>query len=847
MLRRGMISIRLLVPAATTAGVCAVLLCAGREPASPRAAKGPPVDLGPVEGFVENIGQWTDAAAFAATAAGEWVHVCRDGLQVGRGHAAFAIAPARRPATAPYGVAPTATVCNFLLGSDPAAHRTGARVFRAVTQPEVAPGVDLLVRRAAPASDAAFAYDLHLQQQSRVEDIEFRVIGADGLFVDDATGALVMSSPHGELRQSAPVAWVEATGGQRAPVPCRFVLRGDDRFGFVADTGSGPAELCIDPDLVWMTCFGGSSRDHGYAVGSADNGDVFLAGTTESTDLPASLFVFDPTYNGSWPAPWVIGDGYVARLHGADGGLLWCTYLGGSENDRLVGIGAAGGEPIVSGWTTSTDYPTTPGAYDTTHNGTGAGYVNSGGDVYATRVAADGQSLVWSTFLGGVDLEYPGAMAVSQSGAVALSGHVHSDDFPTTPGAWSATRSSHSDLFVSVLAADGASLLASTYWGGTDGEEYSTSMTFTQGGDLIVAGGTDSTDLPVTPNAYDPTFNGGTDHRADGFVVRLTGDLSTVVWCTYLGTPDNEYPRGLALHGDESMTLTGVIDGPGLPTTPASFDPSPSGGLDGFAWHLSADGTSSSWATYVGGSDEDRLEHAVALGGGRTAVTGRTRSADMPLTAGSVGPAPIGNQDGVLLVIAGDGSSVDYGAAIGGPYGDFGYDIARTPAFTIVTSGTTYSGLPVTSGGSPYSGGGDAWAVELAALPQGVGRFGAPSGACGRGARVMARSGPFVGAADFALTAGDVPPGSPTLCAVSLLALGSPQPLLGIDLWVDPGAILASPAVAVDPHACAKLPLPIPNDPGFAGLPLAAQFLWIDSCPGSSLGASDAVTIVVQP
>jgi len=153
----------------------------------------------------------------------------------------------------------------------------------------------------------------------------------------------------------------------------------------------------------------------------------------------------------------------------------------------------------------------------------------------------------------------------------------------------------------------------------------------------------------------------------------------------------------------------------------------------------------------------------------------------------------------------------------------------------------------VTPGGRPHAGGGDAWCVQVAGLPLGVARYGAPSGVCARGARVMARSGPFVGQSRFALSAGDVPAGSPALAAVSFVALGASQPLLGIDLWVDTNAMLATPIVAVDVHSCAHLPLAIPADPGFAGLPLAVQFLWIDDCGGVSLGASDAVAIVIQP
>jgi len=220
----------------------------------------------------------------------------------------------------------------------------------------------------------------------------------------------------------------------------------------------------------------------------------------------------------------------------------------------------------------------------------------------------------------------------------------------------------------------------------------------------------------------------------------------------------------------------------------------------------------------------------------------------VPLSRGAWHGAPVGQYDGWLCILASDGTAVDYGSAIGGPFSEFGFDVQRTPGGELVASGATWSsGFPVTPGGAANVGGGDAFCVQIAALPVGVQRHGAPSGSCARGARVHARSGPFVGEAGFALSAGDVPPGSPALAAVSFTALAASQPLLGIDLWVDVNSLLATPSVAVDGSACAHLPLPIPASPGFVGLPLAVQFLWIDGCAGVSLGASDAVAIVIQP
>ncbi|MCR9247172.1 MAG: hypothetical protein NXI31_19235 [bacterium] len=842
---------RRLVALTVLASACFVIPFAGGDSTPPARmvsnGKRVPCDLGVVNGFVENLGQWHEDVALAASANGEWLHVRADGLRFGRGTAAFGLTPTNGRAGAPEGLTPTGAVCNFLLGADPAQHHTGATVFQAAALPAIADGVSLIARRAAPGRVASFAYDLLLAADADLDSVELRVLGATELSIDETNGELVMRGPGGELRQSEPVAWSESHG-QRQPVDCRFELRGHDRYGFVVTGTATPVALCVDPDLQWRTNFGGSLRDDGKGIGTAQNGDVLVGGTTLSPALPTTFTTFDPSYNGTWPTPRDIGDCFVARLAASDGSLLWCTYVGGGENDYLDELHCIGDECVLAGWTSSTDYPTTPGAYDRSHNGTGDGYLYLGGDVMVTRLAADGRSLVWSTLLGGSQLEYPLAMAIAPNGDVAVTGHVHSPDFPTTSGAFSDTKLGHSDFFVTVIKDDGSSLVASTYCGGTRGEEYTYGLAFAANGDVIAAGGTNSDDLPVTPGVLGPTYGGGTEHTADAFVIRFDAMLTAVQWCTYLGTPSNESQRGMALHDDGSITVSGFIDGPGLPTSPGVIAPTHQGLRDGFLWRISGDGATSHWATYFGGALADQVERVIPLGGGRLAVVGKTQSTTLPYTPGSVGPAPMGFDDALLAIVAGDGGSIDYATALGGVYSERCMAVAQNPDGDLVVTGTAYgNSVAPTAGGRSYSGGGDAYIYRLAALPNGAVRFGSPSGTCNRDARIRTRSAPVVGDGQFALTCGTVPVGSPTLAAVSFAGLTTPIALPGADLWVDPNVMLASIGLPVDSWSTATLPLPLPNDPGFAGLPLFAQFLWLDACPATALGASDAIAITIQP
>jgi hypothetical protein len=264
---------------------------------------------------------------------------------------------------------------------------------------------------------------------------------------------------------------------------------------------------------------------------------------------------------------------------------------------------------------------------------------------------------------------------------------------------------------------------------------------------------------------------------------------------------------------------------------------------------LSANGSTSLWATYVGGSAEDTFHRPIDLGGGRIAIAGRTTSADAPVSRGSALPTTVpGVPQGWLVVLGSDGSSVDYGTAVPGWWGQGCVDVARGAGGGLVTVGVHYApAFPVTPAGLSYAGNGDAFVVQVAGLPTGVTRTGAPSGSCGGSARVSARSGPFVGESAFALTAGDIPPASPALAAVTTAVLATSLPVSGIDLWIDPTTLLVTAATPVDPHGCARLSVPVPAVSGLAGAALAAQFVWLDACPGFGFGASDAVAIVIQP
>ena len=195
-------------------------------------------------------------------------------------------------------------------------------------------------------------------------------------------------------------------------------------------------------DLVASTFLGGSGDENGNAMAVDDSGAVTVAGWATSPDFPTTDGAYDTIHNG--PADGQ--DVYVSKLDGTLSTLLASTFVGGavsSEGANTLSLGSSG-VVTVAGFTSSTDYPTTLGAFDTTYNGQG--------DAFVTRLNSDLSELVYSTYLGGsIDFTVAYASATAGPGRVVVGGVTHSADFPTTEGAYDTSYNGAGDGFVARL------------------------------------------------------------------------------------------------------------------------------------------------------------------------------------------------------------------------------------------------------------------------------------------------------------------------------------------------------------------------------------------------------------
>jgi hypothetical protein len=251
--------------------------------------------------------------------------------------------------------------------------------------------------------------------------------------------------------------------------------------------------------LAYSTLLGGTNGDIGQGIAVDGRGRAYVTGQTGS-GFSTTPGAFDTTFNGGFQ------DAFVTKLNGRGSALVYSTFLGGTSSDDGRGIAVRGGRAYVTGFTESADFPTTPGAFDTTFNGVR--------DAFVTKLNARGSALVYSTFLGGTSSDDGRGIAVDGRGRAYVTGDTSSADFPTTPGAFDTTRTGEQDAFVTKLNARGSALVYSTFLGGRR-DDLGLGIAVREGR-AYVTGQTDSPNFPTTRRAFDRTLD-----SIDAFVTKL--------------------------------------------------------------------------------------------------------------------------------------------------------------------------------------------------------------------------------------------------------------------------------------------------------------------------------------
>jgi len=397
--------------------------------------------------------------------------------------------------------------------------------------------------------------------------------------------------------------------------------------------------------------------------------------------------------------------------------LSYSTYLGGNAGDFGAAIAVdAGGNAYVTGNTSSTDFPTTAGAFQVSFGG------NINGDAFVAKLNPAGTALVYSTYLGGIDDDYGSGIAVDTEGNAYVTGYTRSNNFPITAGAFQTTfadPAGSGNVFVTKINPTGTALVYSTYLGGS-GDEFTdlpgNGIALDSSGSAYVTGSTRSADFPTTSGAFQSVHSGAYDNP---FVTKLDPTGSTLIYSTFLG---EGLGKGIAVNSNGNAYVTGEIQGP-FPTTSGAVQRT-SGSA--FVTKLDPAGTSLIYSTLLGGG-RDGGEAIAVDAEGNAYVTGFTYSANFPTTPGAFqpvfgdaldppsrfGPDP----DAFVTKLNPTGSALVYSTYLGGNGAEFGRGIGVDASGNAYVTGSTGSlNFPTTPGAfQPTLGGGpyDAFVTKL--------------------------------------------------------------------------------------------------------------------------------------
>lgn len=431
---------------------------------------------------------------------------------------------------------------NYYIGKNQERWASRVRKYRSITYQELYPGVDL----AFDQSEGFMKYTFEVKPSASPSQISMLYKHTGRIKIKD-DHLIIKTSVH-DVIEMEPYAF-QIINGDTVDIACYYQLN-DKSVSFSLPKGYNKSlPLYIDPTLIFSTYSGSTSDNWGYTATYDSDGHAYGGGTSFGSGYPTTMGAYDVNYSAGGC------DMVITKFDDTGSNLLFSTYLGGSGVDVPHSLVCNSFDQlIVLGTTGSSNFATTPLAFDTTFDGgsqylltTLINYVN-GSDITLSKFSEDGTQLYNSTYIGGSgndglnsasNLRYNyadevrGEVMVDEFDAIYVASSTYSQDFPMVGNGFQLTNNGQQDGVVFKMSSSMDGMFWSSYIGGS-GNDAVYNLSVSQQANLYIAGGTTSNDLPVSIDAYQQNYQGGS---ADGFIGYINTAGTQLLACTYYGSP----------------------------------------------------------------------------------------------------------------------------------------------------------------------------------------------------------------------------------------------------------------------------------------------------------------------
>lgn len=469
---------------------------------------------------------------------------------------------------------------NYFHGSDQSNWASKAFAYEGIVYPAIYEGIDLMVY----SSGVNLKYDFIVSAGSDPQQIKGIYEGAHEIKLDD-NGNLYVTTSVGQLIEKRPYAY-QFINGIKTQVSCDFVLE-NNMISFCFPQGYDTCEpLIIDPLLIFSTYSGSTADNWGSTATPGESGTLYSAGVVQhiapNNSFPTTPGAFQRTYGGDFD----IG---ILKYDSTGSDLLWASYLGGDLAESAHSLVVNNDdELLVLGTTGSTDFPTTPNAFQLEFAGgvafSGASiFYDSGSDIIISRISKDGTQLLASTYIGGEQNDglnpqngpltknygdvMRGDIIADENGNIFVSTVTSSNDFPVTNSFNTTFSGGGTDALLIQLPSDLSSITWGAFIGGS-GADASHTLKIDKNGNIFIAGGTNSPDFPIIAGTYQSVIAG----NEDGWIAHVEGNGSAIMKSTYTGTASFDQIYFIDMNEEEDIYVYGqTTGGLNFPITPGVY------------------------------------------------------------------------------------------------------------------------------------------------------------------------------------------------------------------------------------------------------------------------------------